>query len=128
MKNESCSCEHSLWLPYVMLSLTGGKKKTKQNSNKTFSTFWCVNPWHTFNIAFFRHQNRPKTSFPAPSPLSGDTNTNTVINKKGLWKLKKKTKKQLYNAVSGEWFPKSATCIKVMSCQHGYHVCYSFHL
>ena len=30
MKNDSCSCEHSLWLPYVMLSLTGGKKK-KQN-------------------------------------------------------------------------------------------------
>ena len=39
MKNDSCSCEQSLWLPYVMLSLTGGKKKKKKNSNKTFSTF-----------------------------------------------------------------------------------------
>ena len=39
MKNESCSCEHSLWLPYVMLSLTGGKKKKKKILIKLFLLF-----------------------------------------------------------------------------------------
>ena len=39
MKNESCSCEHSLWLPYVMLSLTGGKKKQNKILIKLFLLF-----------------------------------------------------------------------------------------
>ena len=39
MKNESCSCEHSLWLLYVMLSLTGGKKKQNKILIKLFLLF-----------------------------------------------------------------------------------------
>ena len=39
MKNESCSCEHSLWLPYVMLSLTGGKKNQNKILIKLFLLF-----------------------------------------------------------------------------------------
>ena len=38
MKNDSCSCEQSLWLPYVMLSLTGGKK----NQNKILITLFLL--------------------------------------------------------------------------------------
>ena len=39
MKNDSCSCEQSLWLPYVMLSLTGGKKKNNKILIKLFLLF-----------------------------------------------------------------------------------------